>query len=266
VRHTVARYRTLHAPHGQGGEGRRAWQACRTLGRIGTGATLATPPLIGAAIAAASDQRCLMWALIAVSGVVLVGTVAHRLPVLHQLPARSTATTEAAWVRPPRPGRAGVFGFTRRTPRTSPCVSASRPRVGRARSLGCSSMPTPSVRPTSRERFTTDRHILMAVFVTQDHDSKARYQRGFRRTPMAGVPRPRRPLLPRRHHGPAAGGAAGRWPPSYPGLAAEPSPRPTGASGSCSNPGTGLVSAKAASPSYALVAFFQPRRRRFANS
>jgi hypothetical protein len=56
------------------------------MGRTGTGATIATLPLTGAAIAAASDNPCLMWALIGVSAVVIVATVANRLPWLHRLP------------------------------------------------------------------------------------------------------------------------------------------------------------------------------------
>jgi hypothetical protein len=56
------------------------------MGRTGTGATLATLPLTGAAIAAASDKPGLMWALIGVSGIVLLGTIANRLPVIHHLP------------------------------------------------------------------------------------------------------------------------------------------------------------------------------------
>jgi hypothetical protein len=60
------------------------------VGRTGTGATLATLPLTGAAIAAASDKPSLMWALIAVSVVVMLGTVANRLRWLHRLPLIGT--------------------------------------------------------------------------------------------------------------------------------------------------------------------------------
>jgi hypothetical protein len=56
------------------------------MGRTGTGATIATLPLTGAAIAAASDKPGLMWVLIGVSVVVILATVANRLRWLHRLP------------------------------------------------------------------------------------------------------------------------------------------------------------------------------------
>jgi hypothetical protein len=56
------------------------------MGRGATGATIAGLPLTGAAIAAASGRPGLMWALIGVSGVILLGTVANRVRGLHRLP------------------------------------------------------------------------------------------------------------------------------------------------------------------------------------
>jgi hypothetical protein len=63
------------------------------VGRIATGATLATFVLTGAAIAAASGRPGLMWALIAASIVVLLGTVANKARKLNRLP----------WIGAPRP-------------------------------------------------------------------------------------------------------------------------------------------------------------------
>ncbi|MGH8572029.1 MAG: hypothetical protein ACREX8_05570 [Gammaproteobacteria bacterium] len=56
------------------------------MGRGATGATTAGLPLTGAAIAAASGRPGLMWVLIALSGLVLLGTFANRIRGLHALP------------------------------------------------------------------------------------------------------------------------------------------------------------------------------------
>jgi hypothetical protein len=111
------------------------------MGRTGTGATLATLPLTGAAIAAASDKPCLMWGLIGVSAVVVLATVANRLPLLHRLPLVGAPKPRVIFK---------VNGSSSLVVRLAP---ADPGRLEEARTIlveGGVDNPEPSVRPESR--------------------------------------------------------------------------------------------------------------------